>query len=78
MEAPEDDVMIESELDLDDMIEENFELRDPGCSKSRHHKKINPERQCNHCEWTRQGTQQVFVHHILGEIQGLDFQIMSC
>ena len=43
--------------------------------KSRLHKKINPERQCNHCEWTRQGTQQVFVHHILGEIQGLRTQI---
>ncbi len=41
MEAPEDDVMIESELDLDDLVEENFELRDPGCSKSRLHKKIN-------------------------------------
>ncbi len=43
MEAPdsEDDVtgMIESELDLDDLIEENFELRDPDFSKSRLHKK---------------------------------------
>ncbi len=40
MEAPEDDVMIESEFDLDDLVEENFELRDPGCSKSRLHKKM--------------------------------------
>ncbi len=38
MEAPEDDIMIESELDLDDLIEENFELRDHGWSNSRLHK----------------------------------------
>ena len=34
-------------LSLDDLVKENFELFDPGRSKSKLHKPINPE-----CDWT--------------------------
>ena len=43
----------ELELNLDYLVEENFELRDPWRSKRKLHKQINPERQCIHCDWTR-------------------------
>ena len=58
---------IDSGYDLDTLVEENFEVCDPGQGKNKFQNKINPERQCLHCNWTQKGSRQVFVNHILGE-----------
>ena len=53
------------ELTLDDLVEENYEILDPGCPKTKHSNRTNPKRRCIHCEWTQTGTRQVFVNHVL-------------
>ena len=40
---------IDSECDFDTIVEENFEVCDPGQGKTKFQNKINPERQCLHC-----------------------------
>ena len=41
----------DSEYELDTLVEEKFEVRDPGQGKTKFQNKINPERQCLHCNW---------------------------
>ena len=56
-----------SECDLYTLVEENFEVCDPGQGKTKFQNKINPERQCLHCNWTQKGSRQVFFNHIFDE-----------
>ncbi len=60
MERTLGDDSVDSECDLDMLVEENFEVRDPGQGKTKFQNKNNPERQCFHCNWTQKGSRQVF------------------
>ena len=56
------------ELNIDELIENNFELlqarKNPTVASP---KRSHPVLACQHCGWTAQGARQIFVNHIIGE-----------
>jgi hypothetical protein len=67
----------DSEHELDTLVEEKFEVSDAGQGKTKFQNKVNPERQCLHCNWIQKGSRHVFVNHVLGETKGLRIQICN-
>ncbi len=61
----EDDI---SNLGLDELIKNIFDLLDAGCGKTtgKQTMKRNPKRFCLHCSWTQTGTRHNCIQHILG------------
>ena len=56
------------EFNIDQLVENNFELLQAGINPTvASPKRSNPARACQHCGWTAQGARQIFVNHIIGE-----------
>ena len=68
MEVTVEVATILPELNVDQLIEENFDLLQAGKNWTvASPKRIHPTRACQHCGWTAQGSRQIFVNHIIGE-----------
>ena len=70
MDGTEEANILGDGSNLDKLVEENFDVLNPGHAASKSQKRVNPEKQCMHCGWTAVGTRQIFVNHILGDSKG--------